>query len=232
MRSDIMQTKGILVSENTPIIDYKKLKKRNINYIILRAGYTTYGLSKNKNVDKNFNYNYKKALKNNMKISTYYESCAVSKTEAESEANYFIKIIKNKKINGPIFILIRDDHSTIIYSNKSQKSIDKNELSNIITSFCKIVKANGYEVALISYKEWFDNVIDIENYDNILLSNNFDKTNNINYNLYTDNVVYICKKCSNDNKKIVLKREGIKDKLVSLYNKVFKYIKNKIISKN
>lgn len=233
-----MQIKGIVISDETTDIDYNELKKRNIKYVILRAGFTTYGLSKTKNKDKKYEENYKKALKNNMIISSYYESCAVTENESKEEAEYFLKLIKNKKLSGPIFMLVRDDHSTIIYSDKSQKKMKKKDLTNIISTFCETMKAYEYEVALMSYKYWFDNVIDYNEllkYDNIVIPVNFDKINNINFDVYNDNTIYICKSMINDiNKKysikIVLKQDCITDKFKSLFNLVIKIIRNKISS--
>lgn len=233
-----MQIKGIVISDETTDIDYNELKKRNIKYVILRAGFTTYGLSKFKNKDKKYDENYKNALKNNMLVSSYYESCAVTVEEAKEEAEYFLKLIENKKLSNPIFMLIRDDHSTIIYSNKSQKKINKNILTNVISTFCETMKVNGYEIALMSYKYWFDNIINDSKllmYDNIIISPNFDQTNSINFNLYNDNTVYICSSAvhntsKNDNVKILLEENCIVDKIKSIFNIAIKIIKNKISS--
>ena len=234
-----MQIKGIVISDETVDVDYKKLKEKNINYVILRAGFTTYGSSKNKNKDSKYEENYKKALKNNMIISSYYESCAVTKNEAIEEAEYFLKLIKNKKLSNPIFMLIRDDHSTVIYSNKNQKKLNKNDLTNVISNFCETIKLNDYEVGLISYKYWFDNIIDYSEllkYENIVIPVNFDKVNNINFNLYNDNTIYICRNLNYDlNKKndvrIIIKKESTFDKFKSLFSFVIKFIRNKIMKK-
>ncbi len=233
-----MQIKGIVISDETIDVDYNELKKRNIKYVILRAGFTTYGLSKSKNKDKKYEENYKNALKNNMLVSSYYESCAVTNEEAKEEAEYFLKLIGDKKLSGPIFMLIRDDHSTIIYSDKSQKKINKGILTNVISTFCETMKVNEYEIALMSYKYWFDNIINdnkLLKYDSIIISPNFDQINSINFNLYNDNTVYICNSTihntsKNNNIKILLKEDCMVDKIKSIFDIVVKIIKNKISS--
>lgn len=219
--------KGIIISSESEYIDYKNTKENNIKFIMIRAGYTSYGKDKVKYKDSKFDINYRLAKKNNIKIGAFYESCAVNEKEALEEAIFFNKLITNKKLSCPIAMMVKDDHSTIIYSNKNQKNLSKEKLSNIINTFFNKMNEYGYKVLLISYKNWFDNILnyEIEKYNNIILPDDY----NLSHNLYSDNVIYMYNFI--ESIKINLREESLFSKVKRIINIPIKFIKYRVNKK-
>ena len=111
-----MAIKGIDVSEwqgNLTKNNWLKVKNSGIQFAILRCGYTTYGKSKKKYVDRYFENNYKICKEIGLPIGVYYYSCATSETEAKEEANFVLSLIKNKKFEYPVVIDTEDNHISI-----------------------------------------------------------------------------------------------------------------------
>lgn len=226
-----MKMKGILVSEETPNINYDEVIKNNISMIFIRLGYTSYGKNKVKLKDRKFYINYRNAIKHQIPVGIYYESRAVTEKESKEEAEYFIKLLKDRKLSCPITVLICDEHSTIIYSDKNQMNLPKKELINVVLTFCKKVEEYNKSIFITSYKSWFDNNLNDEKilkYDIAILPNEFNKLENDIYNLYKDNVIYLCDNKNDENIEIKLEKICIIDKVKSLLNIPIKYIKNKL----
>lgn len=226
-----MKIKALLVSEEVPNIDFNEIRKNNINMIFIRLGYTSYGKNKEKLRDSKFDINYKSIIKHNIPVGVYYESCAVTKKEAEEEAEYFIKILKDKKLSYPTSVLICDTHSTIIYSDKNQIHLSKKELINVVLAFCHKMKEYNENIFITSYKSWFDNNLNDERilkYDIAILTNEFNKIESDLYNLYRDNIIYLCDNKESENVEIKLESNCIIDKIKSLIKLPIKFIKNKL----
>ena len=226
-----MRMKGILISEETPDINYDEINKNNISMIFIRLGYTTYGKNKEKLIDKKFYVNYKNIVKHEIPVGIYYESCAVTEKEANEEAEYFIKLIKDKKLSCPVTVLICDEHSTIIYSRKNQLNLPKKELISIVLTFCKKVEEEDINIFITSYKSWFDGNLNdgkILKYDIAILPNEFNKFENVHYQLYKDNIIYLFDNKNHGNIEIKLEKKSLINKLKILLNMPIKYIKNKL----
>lgn len=224
-----MKTKAILVSEEVSNIDYDEIIKNNITMIFIRLGYTSYGKNKEKLKDSKFDINYKNIKKHNIKVGIYYESRAVTNKEAEEEAEYFIQMLKEKKLSYPITVLICDTHSTIIYSDKNQMNLSKKELTNIVITFCNKMKEYNNKIFITSYKSWFDSNLndkEILKYDIAILPNEFNKIESNSYNLYKDNIIYLCDNNTYNNIEIKLEKNCIIDKIKSTINIPIKFIKN------
>lgn len=225
-----MKIKAIFISEETPNIDFNEIKKNNISLVFIRLGYTSYGKNKEKIKDSKFDINYKNMLKHKIKIGAYYESCAVTEEESVMEANYFLKILNEKKLSCPITVLICDKHSTLIYSDKNQFNLPKKELTNIVLKFCRIVNEDNRSIFITSYKSWFDNNLndkEILKYDIVILPSEFNNLESSLYNPYKDNIIYLCTNKENENIEIKLEKNCILDKIKTIINVPIKYIKNK-----
>lgn len=226
-----MKIKAMLISQETPNVDINEVKKNNINLIFIRIGYTSYGKSKERMKDSKFNVNYKKLVKHKIPIGIYYESCAVNKKEAKEEATYFLKLLEEKNLSYPIAVLICDMHSTIIYSDKNQLNLTKKEMIDVVLSFCNRIKQDGKSVFITSYKNWFDNNLNDEEifkYEILIVPNEFNKLENRMYNMYKDNIVYLCSSEECNKLEIKLEKNSVLDKIKALVKIPLKYIKNKL----
>ena len=85
---------GIDVSEHQANIDFQKVKKSGINFVIMRAG-IGHGRK-----DKYFEENYKKAKAAGLNVGAYWYSKALSVADSTSEAKYVLNALifhyKNK----------------------------------------------------------------------------------------------------------------------------------------
>ncbi len=162
-----MAIKGIDVSEwqgNLTKNNWLKVKNSGIQFAILRCGYTTYGKSKKKYVDRYFENNYKICKEIGLPIGVYYYSCATSETEAKEEANFVLSLIKNKKFEYPVVIDTEDNHNINKSTNSpvSQASIGKYKLTPLIKTFCEIIESKGYYVSIYASTYWFKNNLILE----------------------------------------------------------------------
>lgn len=155
-----METKGIDISEwqgNLSLDDFKKIKDSGIEFVIIRCGYTTYGKSKLKYVDDYFENNYNLCKEVGLPVGTYYYSCATTIDEATEEAEFVLKLIKDKKFEYPIVIDTEDNHdiNNSKYASTSQASIGKTKLTPIISQFCDVLEKNNYYAAIYASTSWF-----------------------------------------------------------------------------
>lgn len=226
-----MKIKALLISEEISNIDFNEIKKNNIKMIFIRLGYTSYGKTKEKLKDCRFNINYNNIIKHKIPVGLYYESRAVTTKEAKEEAEYFLQLLKENNLSNPISVLISDTHSTIIYSNKNQMDLPKKELTNVVLAFCNKMNEYNKNIIITSYKSWFDNILNDErilNYDISILSDDFNNTESRLYNLYNDNIIYLCDNVDNNKIEIKLESNCMVDKIKSIINIPFKFIRNKL----
>lgn len=209
-----MKLKGILLSEENEIKDIKNLKEE-IDFIIIRAGYTSYSVNKKNYEDTKFREYIDQIINYNIPIGIYYESCAVTEKEAQKEANYFLKILDSEYKNYPLYVHIKDNHNTIIYSNMSQEKLSKEELTDIVLTFSNIIKDNNYNIGILSSIDWFNKKLNDYkiNYYNHLIIDNEPSSKDYIY-VYKTN-----KKFKSDNNIQIILEER------SLYDKVTGYIK-------
>lgn len=155
-----MEIKGIDISEwqgNLSLDDFQKIKASGIEFVIIRCGYTTYGKSKLKYIDDYFESNYNLCKKVGLPVGTYYYSCATTIEESTSEAEFVLKLIKDKQFEYPIVIDTEDNHDirNDKYASTSQASIGKSKLTPIIANFCDILEKNNYYAAIYASTSWF-----------------------------------------------------------------------------
>lgn len=168
-----MQVKGIDISEWQGLLtleDFIKIKNDGINFIMLRCGYTSYGINKNKRIDRYFENNYRLAKEAGIPVGAYYYSCATTMEESIEEANFTLEIIKDKVFEYPIAVDTEDAHdiSNPSNSNISQASIGRIALTPIIKNFCDILEQNNKYVSIYASTYWFRNNLilsDLVEYD-------------------------------------------------------------------
>ncbi len=120
--------RGIDVSIYQGKINFKKVKADGISFVIMRAGHGSV-------VDSTFNTNYKKAKKNGLMVGCYWFITAASESELKKQAKKCLKTIKGKKFEFPVFVDIE---------SYSQFNKGKTFCSNLVSTFCDMVKKKGY----------------------------------------------------------------------------------------
>lgn len=133
-----MSLKGIDVSEHQGIIDWAKVAKDGIDFVIIRAGYGRELSQK----DRYFERNYAGAKAAGIKVGAYWYSYANSVTKSEQEAKTCLKVLEGKKFELPIFFDQEYEKSILALSNKTR--------TDIVLKFLETVKATGRKVGLYS----------------------------------------------------------------------------------
>ena len=145
--------KGIDISSHNGVIDTEKIKKDEVEFLILRIGY-------GKKVDKRFYENYEKASKSGIPIGIYLYSYARNIKEAQEEAEKVINLIENLKLEYPIFIDMEDADK---YKVKNNVSYDT--CIDICETFCDYIENKGYYVGIYASLDWLNNKLNSSRLD-------------------------------------------------------------------
>lgn len=146
--------KGIDISEfqSPSAINYDKIAKQ-IDFVILRVGYTGWGTGTSLNADKAFEKHYAEFSKRNIPIGVYWYSCANEKVEGVHEAEKVLALIKGKTIKYPIYWDTEDNHH--------QRPTSKQVLTDTAKAFCERIKSAGYRVGVYASTSWLMNELDM-----------------------------------------------------------------------
>lgn len=134
---------GIDISRWQGDYNLKQAKAEGVQFVIIKAGGGDAGLYK----DSQFENNYKKAKDLGLEVGCYWFSKAMNTAEAQKEAEYFYNIIKGKQFELPIFFDIE---------NKSQLSIGKRALTDVIHTMCQYFEDKKYYVGIYSSASFFN----------------------------------------------------------------------------
>ena len=129
--------KGIDVSRWQTNVDYAKLKREGVEFVIIQAGFGDV-LSYPKQKDKMFESHYKAAKAAGLHVGAYWYSYATTVAGAKREAQGFIQTIKGKQFDMPIYLDIEE---------RSQKS----NANEICKAFCEVCEAANYWTGVYSY---------------------------------------------------------------------------------
>lgn len=129
--------KGIDVSRWQTNVDYAKLKRAGVEFVIIQAGFGDV-LSYPKQKDKMFESHYKAAKAAGLHVGAYWYSYATTVAGAKREAQGFIQTIKGKQFDMPIYLDIEE---------RSQKS----NANEICKAFCEVCEAANYWTGVYSY---------------------------------------------------------------------------------
>lgn len=144
---------GIDVSSYQKEIDWVNVKKDNIDFAIIRAGYRGYGTGKIV-TDSYFSANIKGATSAGVKVGAYFFSQAINEEEAKEEATYIVNLVKSYKVKLPIIIDTE-------YSNKNHDGraddLSVEERTKVVKAFCDKVSKLGYTPMIYASKNWFNN---------------------------------------------------------------------------
>jgi GH25 family lysozyme M1 (1,4-beta-N-acetylmuramidase) len=136
--------KGIDVSRYQGSIDFNKVKRAGIEFVMIRCG-TGYGQKACKDVK--FETYYKQAKTAGLKVGTYFYSYAASEKQARLEASWVLEWLKDKGFEYPIVFDMEE---------RSVAKLGKAKVSAIATAFCDTIEKAGYYVSIYSSKSWIE----------------------------------------------------------------------------
>lgn len=135
-------TRGIDVSEFQDTINWKKVKKSDVDYAFVRI---SYGANR---LDKMYKRNMEKANEAGVPVGTYVYSLALTPEMALKEAKVAIEQMKGYKVSYPVVFDLE-------YSKMGELS--KTQVSKIALAFCNEVKKAGYYPMVYCNTNWYRN---------------------------------------------------------------------------
>ena len=133
---------GLDISKWNGNIDWKAVKKADIDFVIIRAGYGT-GY-----VDPYFKTNMKNAIKNNLMIGIYWFSYAHSYQGAKLEAEKCYKTIRKYKNNINLPVFWDFEYDSVNFANRKGYHISKKLASGMADTFCTTIKNKGMRAGI------------------------------------------------------------------------------------
>ena len=119
-------------------IDFDKVKKSGIDYVILRAGY---GRELDQ-IDNRFVENYEKAKTAGLKVGAYWFSYSESVDEAFKEAEACLYCLGGRKLDMPLYYDLEID--------SVMERMTKSEYTQMALNFCSVIESAGYRPGIYS----------------------------------------------------------------------------------
>lgn len=150
---------GIDVSYFNEEIDWNKVKKSGIDFVIIRAGYRGY-VNGALVEDVMFKENLAGAKKAGVAVGLYFFTQAISTKEAKEEAEFVLDMLDGETLELPIYFDIEE----ISYGSSrfDKANLSYNAKTNICKTFCNTIKSAGYRAGVYASKYWLTSLIDGE----------------------------------------------------------------------
>lgn len=144
--------KGIDVSSYQGQIDWTRVKPY-IDFAIIRCGW---GNNLKRQDDVYFERNTEMCKKLNIPFGVYLYSYATTLDEARSEVEHTLRLIRNKKLEYPIFLDVE---------SKRQMALPKEKLVEIVKYYCEEIQKEGYYVGIYASLNRFRSNLDARQLD-------------------------------------------------------------------
>ena len=119
-------------------INYNAIKEK-VNYVIIRAGFST---TKDNQLDNHYNN------LQGLNLGAYWYTYAKSVDEARNEARKFLEVIGDMKFTLPLYLDIEDP---------SLNGLSRSTLNDIVKAFGEIIENGGYYFGVYTNLNWYRN---------------------------------------------------------------------------
>ena len=152
-------TFGVDVSKYQKNVDWAKVKKAGVSFVIVRIGYRGYGAAGNLVLDPMFEEHFTNAKNAGLKVGVYFFSQATTEAEAQEEAFACAYVLNGRKLDYPIFF----DTEASGASNGSGRAdgLGMEDRTKCAIAFCEEVKAQGYKPGVYASTLWYRKRIDL-----------------------------------------------------------------------
>ncbi len=147
---------GVDISKFQDYVDFVKLKKAGIEFVMIRVGARGYGTGQ-LILDEYFSDNIKRASDAGLEIGVYFYSQAITEDEAKEEAKMVIESLGDYQITYPVAFymeLVDNDTARTDVLTREQKT-------SIAKAFLGDIAAAGYKTMIYGDKEWLIKEIDM-----------------------------------------------------------------------
>lgn len=121
-------TNGIDISGWQGTVDFEKVKKSGVEFVVIKAGYAV-------DIVDSFEYNYRNAKAAGLHIGAYWYSVANSADEVKAEAAAFVGALSGKRFDYPAYL---------DFEEQSLFDRGKTFCSNAVNTFCGRLQQAGY----------------------------------------------------------------------------------------
>ena len=138
--------KGIDVSYCQGNIDFSKIDKNQVQFVIIRS---SYGWEANQK-DSKFEQNYEGFKKLGIPVGAYHYSYAKTKEQAVMEAKYCLECIKGKNFELPVFIDMEEE---------SCAAAGRKACTDVAKTFIETMEKAGYHSGIYTNPNWLENYL-------------------------------------------------------------------------
>lgn len=151
-------TFGIDVSKYQSNINWNKIKKTGVSFVIIRIGYRGYGAAGTLVKDPMFEEHFTNARNAGLKVGVYFFTQAVNEAEAQEEAQACNWALNGRQLDYPIFY--DTEASTSSTGTGRADGLGVEDRTKCTVAFCEEVQALGYEPGVYASTTWFRKRID------------------------------------------------------------------------
>lgn len=138
---------GIDVSSYQGEIDWAKVKKDNIDFVILRS------IIQSGKPDVRFEEYYTGSVAAGYRPDVYVYMYDLTPESSRGRAGKVVDLIRGKQIK----------RVWLDMEFAAQRNLSKSRLTEIINAAAEVIQAAGYEVGIYCNQDWYDNVLDVPN---------------------------------------------------------------------
>lgn len=140
---------GIYVDKYSNYVDYNKVKKDGIDFVMILLGSRTYSTGQLV-LDENFYDNIKRAGDAGLSVGVVFSSQAITGEETLEEAEFVINALQNVDIDYPVCFKM----SPIINDVSRIDKLSSTERTDIAQTFVNRISLDGYNTVIYGDKEW------------------------------------------------------------------------------
>ena len=159
---DLKSLTGIDISNNQGTIDFNRVKRAGIDFVMIKVASRGYESGQILIDDKFVEYA-NGAYQAGLPIGAYITSQAVTDVEAVEEANYAIAAANNYNVRYPIAI----DLSVVPNDTARTDKLTSSERTKIVKKFCETVKAYGKTPAICASRDYLIANLNLEDLNGI-----------------------------------------------------------------
>lgn len=130
-------------------INFKQVKEGGVDFVIIKAGYST------STVDT-WEINYANAKNNGMKVGAYWYSYATTIEQLKKEIAAFQKALKGKQLDFPVYLDIEE---------KAQFNLGKAFVTQVVETYCTEMKKAKFYPGIYCSTYWYTNYVEKETRD-------------------------------------------------------------------
>lgn len=146
-------TFGIDVSKYQSGLDWNKIKKSGVSFVIIRIGYRGYGAAGNLVKDPMFEEHFTNARNAGLKVGVYFFTQAVNEAEAQEEAEGCNWALNGRMLDYPIFY--DTEASTAPGGTGRADGLGVEDRTKCAIAFCERVKELGYKPGVYASTTWY-----------------------------------------------------------------------------